>query len=288
MSHPVRGVSRSLFTIHHGIPATRTLRNAAPSTVSVSPNVCYTPQGWPDALYADLYQPGGAGPFPAVLMVHGGGWTGGSRQQMHRTARAVARRGYVVMNISYRLAPRWRFPAQLQDIQQALLWLRAHAADYRVLADRIATWGYSAGAHLALLPAVLSPGHRNFVPDTRPVATVAGGSPVDLTYYPAGPLTNALMGVGCHLDPQAWQDASPLRHVAAHTPPIFLYHGSFDRLVGANNSHAMYAALQSQRVPSELLLLRGFGHIPVFFMSMPVQRGIEFLDHHVRGLTAAD
>jgi dipeptidyl aminopeptidase/acylaminoacyl peptidase len=109
---------------------------------------------------------------------------------------------------------------------------------------------------------------------------------VDLTDYPAGPLTNALMGVGCHLDPQAWQDASPLRHVAAYSPsipPIFLYHGGFDRIVGANNSHAMYAALQAHQVPSELYLLRGLGHIPVYFLSAPVLRGIEFLDHHVGG-----
>jgi acetyl esterase/lipase len=283
MTHGLGGVSRSFFAVHHGVPESRTLRRAAPVPVRIIPDLCYTPAGWPQALAADIYQPADtAGPVPAVMMVHGGGWTGGKRQDMHRTARAVARRGYVVMNVSYRLAPRWRYPAQLQDMQQALAWLHRHAGEYGAHTDRIATWGYSAGAHLALLPALIPAGHPHCVSDVRPRAVVAGGAPVDLTYYPAGPLTNALMGVGCHSNLQAWCDASPLRHVAPHSPPIFLYHGNFDLIVGANNSRAMYTALQDQRIPSELYLIRGLGHIPTFFLAAPVRRGCDFLDHHLR------
>jgi len=200
---------------------------------------------------------------------------------MHRTARRVARRGYLVMNVSYRLAPRWHYPAQLHDLQEALAWLRVHAGDYRARADRVALWGYSAGAHLALLPALLRPGHPKFVAELRPLAVVAGGTPVDLTYYPAGPLTNALMGVSYHSDAGAWRDASPIHHVAPDSPPVFLYHGTFDRIVGVNNAHAMYASLQAQRVPSELYLLRGLGHIPTFFLP-PVERGCEFLARYLR------
>jgi acetyl esterase/lipase len=283
MASSVRGVSRSFFAIHHGIPESRTERRTGSLPVRVIPDLCYTPEAWPQALAADLYQPEGTGPFPAVLMVHGGGWTGGKRQDMHRTARAVARQGYVVMNVSYRLAPRWRYPAQLQDMQQALAWLCLHADEYRVRPDRVATWGYSAGAHLALLPALVPVGHPHFLTGIRPAAVVAGGTPVDLTYYPAGALTNALMGVTCHSNQQAWCDASPLRHVTPKSPPIFLYHGTSDRLVGANNSQAMYEALQAHSVPSELYLIRGLGHIPTFFLPAPVRRGCEFLDHHLRG-----
>jgi acetyl esterase/lipase len=200
---------------------------------------------------------------------------------MQRTARSVARCGYVVMNVSYRLAPRWRYPAQLHDMQEALAWLRVHAGEYRIRPDRVALWGYSAGGHLALLPALLGRAHPKFVAELRPVAVVAGGSPVDLTYYPAGPLTNALMGVTYHSDPASWRDASPLHHVSADSPPIFLYHGTFDRIVGANNSHALYEALQARRVPSELYLLRGLGHIPTFFVP-PVQLACEFLARYLK------
>src|SRR5688572_30360523 len=136
MASSEQGISRSIFAIHHGIPRSRALRRAGPVDVTVTRDVCYTPDTWPQRLEADIYQPAGGGPFPAVLMIHGGGWIGGKRQHMHGTARTVARRGYVVMSVSYRFAPRWRFPAQLQDMQQALLWLRAHADRYHVQAER--------------------------------------------------------------------------------------------------------------------------------------------------------
>jgi acetyl esterase/lipase len=280
MARSAQGISRSIFTIHHGIPDARAVRNARPVEVTVTRDVRYTPQDWPQPLDADLHVPAGAGPFPAILMVHGGGWIGGQRQDMQRTARAVARRGYVVMNVSYRFAPHWRFPSQLQDMQQALLWLRAHADRFRVQLDRIASWGYSAGAHLALLAAVVRAGHKYFVAGAEVQAVVAGGTPVDLSYYPRGPLPNSLMGVGCSQDPQAWRDASPVTHVAPGCPPVFLYHGSGDLLVGQNNAHAMYAALQANQVPAELYLMRGLGHIPTFFLP-PIRRGGEFLDHHL-------
>ena len=280
MASSEQGISRSIFTIHHGIPDSRAVRNARSVDVTVTRDVCYTPEGWPQPLDADIYVPTGAGPFPAILMVHGGGWIGGRRQHMQRTARAVARRGYVVMNVSYRLAPRWRFPSQLQDMQQALLWLRGQADRLRIRIDRIASWGYSAGAHLALLTAMVRAGHKYYVPDAQVQAVVAGGTPVDLSYYPNGPLPNSLMGIGCSQDPQAWRDASPVTHVAPGCPPVFLYHGSRDSLVGQNNAHAMYAALQASQVPAELYLIRGLGHIPTFFLPAPIRRGGEFLDHY--------
>jgi len=167
-------------------------------------------------------------------------------------------------------------------MQQAMLWLRAHAGRYHVQTDRIACWGYSAGAHLALLTAMLQPGHRYFIDGTQVQAVVAGGTPVDLSYYPDGPLPNSLMGVGHGQDPQAWRDASPVTHVAPGCPPVFLYHGSYDLLVGENNAHTMYAALQASQIPAELYLIRGLGHIPTFFLPAPIRRGGEFLDHHLR------
>jgi acetyl esterase/lipase len=280
MARSEQGIFRSLFAVHHGIPGSRTVRKSPAVAVTVTRDVRYTPEHWPQPLDADIYQPAGNGIFPAVLMIHGGGWVSGKRQHMHGTARAVARRGYVVMNVSYRFAPRWRFPAQLQDMQQALLWLRAHADRCRIDAGQIACWGYSAGAHLGLLAAMLQAGHKYFVDGTRVQAVVAGGTPVDLSYYPNGPLPNSLMGVRCNDDPQAWRDASPVTHVAPGCPPVFLYHGSRDLLVGQNNAHAMYAALQASQVPAELYLIRGLGHIPTFFLP-PVRRCAEFLDHHL-------
>src|SRR5262245_50073490 len=92
---------------------------------TVERDVVYTPAGWPEALRADLYQPQAAnGTRPAVLLVHGGGWRSRNRNDMNGIAKRLAARGFVVMNVSYRLAPAHRFPAQVHDLQVALRWLR--------------------------------------------------------------------------------------------------------------------------------------------------------------------
>jgi acetyl esterase/lipase len=245
-------------------------------------NVTYTPVSWPARLSADLYTPAGTGPFPAIVMIHGGGWNGRTRADMQRYSETAAARGYVVMNVSYRLAPGTRFPGQLQDVQQAVLWLRANAATQKVRADRIAAWGYSAGAHLAALLGVTGPGDRQFVEGARVQAVVAGGTPVDLRYYPDGELVNGLMGISLDKNAELWRDASPIALVTQDDPPMFLYHGTFDYTVGVKNAHAMYATLEAAQIPSELYLIRGIEHLTTFWIDAPIDCGIEFLDRYLR------
>jgi acetyl esterase/lipase len=207
--------------------------------VTVVKDIVYTPADWPQQLMADIYKPEGSGPFPGVVMIHGGGWKGRTRGDMVRYSKAVAQRGYVVMNVSYRFAPQWNFPAQLKDMTQAVLWFRTNAAAHNVQPDRIAAWGYSAGAHLAALVGVTGPGDSQYVEGARVQAIVAGGTPVDLRYYKRGPLTNGLMGVPHDENPDLWRDASPVALVTSDDPPTFLYHGSLDFTVGSKNADAM-------------------------------------------------
>jgi acetyl esterase/lipase len=163
---------------HEGRPDNAKISSVKPVQVTVTRNFVYTPADWPQELRADLYKPVGNGPFPGVVMIHGGGWEGRTREDMDDISRRVAERGYVVMNMSYRFAPQWRFPAQLQDVQQAVLWLRAHGSDHNLLKNRIGTWGYSAGAHLAALAGVTGPEDHWFVEGSRVQAVVAGGTPL--------------------------------------------------------------------------------------------------------------
>jgi acetyl esterase/lipase len=253
-----------------------------PVSVTVTRDFVYTPADWPQELRADLYKPVGNGPFPAVVMIHGGGWEGRTREDMVDISQEVARRGYVVMNMSYRFAPKWHFPAQLQDVQQAVLWLRTHATENNVLKTRIGTWGYSAGAHLAALAGVTGPEDRLFVEGARVQAVVAGGTPVDIRYYKNGSLTNGLTGVSYDQNPELWREASPLALVTKDDPPMFLYHGTFDFTVGENNAHAMYEALNANNIPAELYLMRGLEHMSTFVVDAPVENGIDFLDLHLR------
>ncbi|MDM4768841.1 alpha/beta hydrolase [Solimonas sp. SE-A11] len=245
---------------------------------AVQKDVPYTPAGWPTELRADLWRPAIGGAKPAVLLIHGGGWVGGKRQQMDSIARRLARRGYVVMNISYRFAPEYRHPAQFEDARQALRWLRANHEALQVEPQRVAAWGYSAGAHLAaLLGAADTPAAD------RVQAVVAGGIPADFRYYPDSPLIGKLMGTTLADDSAGWTAASPVVRVGRGSPPFFLYHGSWDQIVGLKNADAMKAALDSAGVYNELYVLRGLGHIPAFlFDGGAVRAGTAFLDRTLR------
>jgi len=238
----------------------------------------YTPAGWPVNLQADVWSPRIEGLKPAVLLIHGGGWTGGVRTHMDSIAQRLARRGYVVVNVSYRFAPQYRHPAQIEDVRQALHWMRANHAQLQIDPQRVAAWGYSAGAHLAALL-----GAADAAPQDRVQVVVAGGIPADFRYYPKSPLIGKLMGTTLAEDRAGWTAASPVTLVGRGSPPFFLYHGTWDTVVGDKNAHAMKAALDAAGVDSQLYLIPGLGHIAAFFFDGgAVREGIAFLDRHLR------
>lgn len=274
-------VLASACATHLGRPA-----DVAPRRLDVPYTIrrdqLFTPPDWPKSLLADVYMPQGAGPFPAVLVIHGGGWAGGDRAQVERIAERIARRGYVAVNITYRLVPEWTFPAPVQDVQQAIRWLRAHAADYQVDPSRIGAWGYSAGAHLAALVAGLSPRDRLYVEGSGLKAVVAGGTPADLRKFHGGTLVPNFLGERWSENSTAFREASPAAYVSADDPPVFLYHGTWDALVPLDQATDYKAVLDAAGVVNELYLQRGLGHIAAFLLDgEAVQRGADFLDRHL-------
>lgn len=256
-------------------------------SVTVQRDQLFTPPDWPKPLLADVYTPGGAPltgeRWPAVLVIHGGGWKSGDREQVESIAKRVARRGYVTVNITYRLVPDALFPAPLEDVQQALRWLRANADRYRIDPDRIGAWGYSAGAHLAALAGGLSPGDRLYAEDATIKVVVAGGIPSDLRKFHGGTLVPNFLGERWRENSVVFRESSPAAHVSAGDPPVFLYHGSWDTLVPVDQAIDYQAALDAAGVVNELYLMRGLGHISAFLMDgAAVQRGADFLDRHLR------
>src|SRR5262249_8362095 len=106
-------------------------------------------------LKLDAYIPQGDGLFPAILVVHGGAWRSCSQLHLSPQARRFAEAGMAAFAISYRLAPSYKFPAQLEDCQAAVRWIRSHAAQYHVDPNRLGAYGYSAGGHLVALLGVM-------------------------------------------------------------------------------------------------------------------------------------
>lgn len=242
-----------------------------------------TPADWPQTLLADVYRPRGAGPFPAVLVIHGGGWESGDRAQVESIARRVAARGYVVVNTTYRLAPAWRFPAPLQDVQQAVVWMRANAATLDIDPEHIGAFGYSAGAQLVALLGGIGADDPLGRPGAAVQAVVAGGTPTDLGKWAEGRLVEQFLGGKRAERPAEYRAASPLSYVSAGDPPVFLYHGAADTLVPPDHATDYAAALAAAGVPHELFLLRGRGHILAFLTDgAAVDAALEFLDRWLR------
>lgn len=269
-------------TIHQGRPdGPAPLR--VDSSYQIRRDQVFTPPGWPKALLADVYVPEGEGPFPAVLVIHGGGWESGDRAQVKGLAERIARRGYVAVNTTYRLAPGAIFPAQLQDVQQAVLWMRAQAATYRIDPTRIGAFGYSAGAHLAALLGGIGEAGPLGQPGAAIKAVVAGGTPTDLSKWPAGKLVPQFIGGNRSQKPAEYRAASPVSYVNAGNPPVFLYHGGADALVPIDHAEDYQKLLAAADVPNELFVLRGRGHILAFLTDGPaVDAALTFLDRHLR------
>ncbi len=245
----------------------------------VTRNLVYTPEHWPEPVLGDFYLPKSPRPVPAVLLVHGGGWTGkDGRWQMDPIARRLAKRGYAVLNVTYRLAPRWTYPAPLEDLREAVKWLRAHAAEQGIDPERIATFGYSAGGYLAALTGLTDGSQSSHIR-----AIVTGGAPTDLTFYPGGDLVPQFLGGTRQQIPERFREASPVNYVTPKSPPMFIYQSNGDQLVRPEHAWAMIHALEKNGVRHETYWLEGRDHIAAFLLpGGSVDAALDFLDREMR------
>jgi acetyl esterase/lipase len=254
----------------------------------VQRNIQFSPDDWPEVLHADLYLPTANRPSPAVLMVHGGGWERRSRDDMTWVAEALAGQGFAVMNIDYRFAPEHIFPAQLHDLQVAITWLRDHADELSVDSERIGGFGFSSGAHLVSLMAVIATSDHELNqpyggPGTAPEAVIAGGLPADLMAFDSGELIRQFLGGTQKDKPGTYRAASPIAHVTPQTPPFFLFHGGLDTLVPLEQSRAFRARLAEHGVANELYIMHLRGHITSFLTSgRAIDKGAAFLRRHLQ------
>jgi acetyl esterase/lipase len=221
----------------------------------------------------DIAWPSTPGPHPLVVLIHGGGWSGGDRRDYHGAMRFLAGQGYVAASVGYRLAaaPRNLFPAAVEDVRCAVRWLRSRAAEYSLDPTRVAALGSSAGGHLAAMLGTAAgvEGLDGECPltDHSPAvsAVVAIAAPLDIRT--AGALDPSqrwmvenFLGAPPEAVPERALLASPAVHVATGDPPFLLIHGTADGVVSVRQSRSMRDTLRAAGVPATLLELPGVGH----------------------------
>lgn len=222
------------------------------------------------ALKMDLYYPEEqAAPAPVVVYVHGGGWTAGDKSDGVGPIffPELQRRGYLVASINYRLAPTYKFPAQIEDVKCAVRSLRAGAATYNLDPERIGAMGASAGGHLVALLGTTTQEAGWDVGEhpeqsSRVQAVVDMFGPTDLTLVgDRGQVAIGEQVFGLTSFDQATLEAySPVTYVTSDDPPFLLLHGDKDQLVSLEHSRLLQARLQAAGVPAELIVVKNAGH----------------------------
>lgn len=218
-------------------------------------------------LRLDLYRP----PAPngaAVLLVHGGGWSRGSKDMLAEHARALAGEGFVAMAQEYRLTGEAPFPACLHDVKRAIRWAKSRAASLGFAADKLCLEGHSAGAHLVLLAAAAPADPRLDPPEgmdgvAGDVAAVAAIYPPVLFHLdgprPSGALAARVLP-GADASEAAARLASPIEHVTAAMPPVMLLHGDADKVVPVSASRRFEEKVRAVGGEAELHIYAGLPH----------------------------
>ena len=254
--------------LRRAVPALAPVLLAEPRATKIS-DLEYGEAGG-QKLLLDVNVPVGAGPHPVAILVHGGGWSRGDKFRVPSGDSAditpmfapLSAAGYVWFSINYRHAPQHRWPACFEDVQTAIRWVKAHAAEYGGDPTRVVLFGHSAGGHLVCLAGTL-------VDDSVRVQAVVGYAPVtnheqDLPVR-GGLSTSlqALLNRPKELTPESLgllREISPLNHVRPGLPPMLLIHGELDKTVPLQQSLDFQAKLRANGDACDLLVVPGAGH----------------------------
>jgi acetyl esterase len=231
------------------------------------------PDGEP--LLMDAHIPSGPGPHAAVILVHGGGWTTGSKQAnfIKPLFEPLDESGLAWFSIDYRLAPKHPYPAAVRDVQEAIRYIKAHAKDYRIDPQRIALMGESAGGHLVALVGTRS------TPETAVAAVVPFYGAFDLEALLSGrkEVSKGMTGFLGITDISeksraVLREASASTYVKPGLPPFLLIHGTKDEAVPYDQSVKFNAQLKAAGVKTEFYTVENGIHGVINWEKNPEQQ----------------
>jgi acetyl esterase/lipase len=275
--------------------------SAAALGIRVLKDVSYGPYGERNLM--DFYLPPATDvpePHPLVICIHGGGWAGGGKSGYTALGQALAQKGFVAVSITYRFAPAWHSPTQMDDVQRAVRWLRKHAKQYELDPQRFGAIGSSAGGHLASYLA-LAETRDNSDPDlagfsSKVQCAVDCYGPVDLVAMmssASAPLVQIFLGKPLAGNEENYRKASPVSYVSKDPPPFLIMHGTNDLgttrgQVPIEQSIGFYEQLKKAGGDATLIKVEGAGHgfptggqTPYGQQTLPPV--IEFFTKHLMG-----
>lgn len=231
-------------------------------------------------------------PLPVVVYIHGGGWSGGSKDHGLAFMVPFAQGGYFAATIDYRLSGVAPYPAAVHDCKAAIRFLRANAAELSIDPERIGVWGHSAGGHLSALLGT-SAGVAELEGDVGDAddassavqCVVDMSGPTDLLRVASGDQAEGFLAewLGGPVSARKAEAtaASPVTHVDASDPPFLIIHGTADRLVPLEQGEILRDALQAKGVKVEYFAVEGEGH--VIANRRAYRRVSEFFDRQLGG-----
>ena len=216
-------------------------------------------------LMMDLYPAAGrSAKAPVVVVFHGGAWMSGGRQDMSALCTALSQNGMAAATVDYRLAPRNKWPAMLEDVRASVRFLRANAERFRIDPDRVGAAGVSSGAHLALMLGFSDPWPDVAEGSSRVVAVLNLFGPTDLTkdYSPfvAQAMSEQVLGKELADATEDIRAFSPVTYITGDDAPVFTVHGKADLLVPSVQAERLDKALRGVGVAHTMLLVDGMEH----------------------------
>jgi acetyl esterase/lipase len=241
------------------------------------------PNGAPEAVgseeqdkpHLEIFGASGSGLHAAVIVCPGGGYTHlAYEKEGTRIAEWLNLRGITAFVLTYRLAPRYHYPAPILDGYRSVRWVRSHAQQFNIAPDKIGMWGFSAGGHLVgMVGTHFDAGNAQAADPVdrvsdRPDFVISSYGALTLQQGVAKP--NALRTIlGVEPTPQILDDVSPDKHVTAQTPPYFLYATTTDQAVPPLSSVVFYTALVRAGVPAEIHIFQQGPHGTALAQSYP-------------------